>query len=163
MNTGGGRRAAGVRATIPGVLTLTLGVAYSGRFKPKKMHHTSTRSAAADESAKKKKSGVWNNDTYRNARWSLSFTGELCVSDGQSNEWRAREGEVVGSHVQGRATAASAASTEGGENSPSERTLFFASAGTAGGELPERQDVVLRRHARVLGAEPERRAVLDEV
>ena len=97
-------------------------------FQPKKMHHTSTRSAAADESAKKKKSGVWNNDTY------LSFTGELCVSDGQSSEWRAKGERVVGRDVQGRATAASAASTEGGENSPSERTLFFASAGTVGGE-----------------------------
>ena len=103
------------------------------------MHHTSTRSAAADESAKKKKSGVWNNDTY------LSFTGELCVSDGQSSEWRARGERVVGRDVQGRATAASAASTEGGENSPSERTLFFASAGTAGTAVERRGEGGLER------------------
>ena len=43
---------------------------------------------------------------------------------------------MVGGDVQGRARAASAASTEGGENSPSERTLFFAPAGTAGEKLP---------------------------
>ena len=43
---------------------------------------------------------------------------------------------MVGRDVQGRASAASAASTGGGENSPSERTLFFASAGTAGVKLP---------------------------
>ena len=51
-------------------------------------------------------------------------------------EWRARGRDVVGSDVQGRASAAaSAASTEGGENSPSERTLFFAPAGTTASEV----------------------------
>ena len=57
------------------------------------------------------------------------------VSDGQSGRVARERGErVVGGDVQGGAAAASAAST--GENSPSDRTLFFASAFTEGEKLP---------------------------